>query len=47
MEAVDISHLTAEIEQYLFPIKGSDKRNIKQTLISIGDGGNEVGMGNV
>ena len=47
MDAIDISHLTAEIDQSLFPIKGSDKRNTKQTLISIGDGGNEVGMCNV
>ena len=47
MRAIDIIGLTAEIDQYLFPQVGKAKFNPKQTLISIGDGGNEVGMGSV
>ena len=47
MRAIDIIGLTAEIDQYLFPQVGKPKFNPKQSLISIGDGGNEVGMGYV
>lgn len=47
MRAIDIIGLTAEIDQYLFPQVGKPKFNQKQSLISIGDGGNEVGMGYV
>jgi hypothetical protein len=31
----------------LFPLIGESKKNKNQALISIGDGGNEVGMGKV
>ncbi len=47
MKAYDISRLTAEIDRYLFPLVGKPKQNREQILISIGDGGNEVGMGSV
>lgn len=45
MRAIDIINLTSEFDQYLFPQVGQPKLNSKQSLISIGDGGNEVGMG--
>ena len=47
MRAIDIIGLTSEFDQHLFPQVGKPKFNRKQTLISIGDGGNEVGMGSV
>ena len=47
MRAIDIIGLTSEFDQYLFPQVDKQKFNSKQTLISIGDGGNEVGMGYV
>lgn len=45
MRAIDIIGLTAETDQHLFPQVGQPKKNERQALISIGDGGNEVGMG--
>ena len=45
MKARDISHVTSEIDQVLYPLVGQKKKNSNLTLISIGDGGNEVGMG--
>jgi hypothetical protein len=45
MRAIDIIGLTSEFDQYLFPQVGKAKFNQNQALISIGDGGNEVGMG--
>ena len=45
MRAIDIIGLTSEFDQYLFPQVGKPKFNPNQALISIGDGGNEVGMG--
>jgi len=47
MRAIDIIGLTSEFDQYLFPQVGKPKFNPNQALISIGDGGNEVGMGYV
>ena len=41
MRAIDIIGLTSEFDQLLFPQVGKSKFNRKQTLISIGDGGNE------
>jgi hypothetical protein len=45
MRAIDIIELTSEFDQYLFHQVGKTKFNQNQALISIGDGGNEVGMG--
>lgn len=47
MRAIDISHLCAHIDHFIYPQVGQAKFNKKQALISIGDGGNEVGMGKV
>jgi hypothetical protein len=47
MRAIDINYLSAEFDQHLFPQVGQQKFNPNQVLISIGDGGNEVGMGSV
>ncbi|TNV77673.1 hypothetical protein FGO68_gene4715 [Halteria grandinella] len=47
MRAIDIIDLTSEFDQHLFPQVGKPKFNPNQALISIGDGGNEVGMGRV
>lgn len=47
MRAIDITHLCAQVDKYLFPQVGQAKFNKDQTLISVGDGGNEVGMGKV
>ncbi|CDW91788.1 UNKNOWN [Stylonychia lemnae] len=47
MSAFDISHLSSAFDKHLFPLVGEKKKNSNQHLISIGDGGNEVGMGKV